>query len=91
VAEEKLGMPQDAGAVIRNAVKKKHPIAVWRGRPDFPAAEFDSVGRANGKVLLCGVRSLQHGIGLGDATGIKVGRMNETRANKPTSDARTEK
>jgi hypothetical protein len=51
MVQQKLGVAQHAGAIIRDPMKQKHPIPTRRWCPDFPAPEFDAIRRANRKIL----------------------------------------
>ena len=52
VAEQKFRMSQIAGAIVRDAVKKQHPIAIRGCWNHFPAAKLDSVIRVHAEIQL---------------------------------------
>jgi hypothetical protein len=63
-------------------VKQKHPIALWRRGPHFPAAQLDAIRRANAKVFLRCAGHCQHACSLLDSIRIQVHRVKNARSNE---------
>src|SRR5260370_10514448 len=92
-AEKDLRLADDAGAVVRGAVKEQDPAAVGILRTDFPAAEKSSIRRANVEILARGAGDSEGDVGYVDQIGSQLAAngMEERRADEPSGDRRRER
>lgn len=87
-AEKKLGVANDAGAIVRDTVEEEDPVAVRLRCANFPAAKDDTVGSTHLEILAMGGDARKGSVGEPDL-GRSEGLPNRVKNAASKEPART--